>query len=46
MRPDERREQGPMINGLRDRVAAAIAGKKAALEAAELDARLPPSAST
>jgi phenylalanyl-tRNA synthetase alpha chain len=40
MSPDERREQGPKINGLRDRVAAAIAERKAALEAAELDARL------
>jgi phenylalanyl-tRNA synthetase alpha chain len=40
MSPDERREQGPIINGLRDRVAAAIMGKKAELEAAELDARL------
>ena len=38
--PDERREQGPLINGLRDAVAAAIAEKKSALEAAELDARL------
>jgi phenylalanyl-tRNA synthetase alpha chain len=38
--PDERREQGPIINGLRDRVTAAIAAKKAELEAAELDARL------
>ncbi|MDO8802606.1 phenylalanine--tRNA ligase subunit alpha [Phenylobacterium sp.] len=40
MSPDERREQGPRINGLRDRVAAAIAERKAGLEAAELDARL------
>ena len=40
MSPDERREQGPLINGLRDRVAAAIAARKAALEAAALDARL------
>jgi phenylalanyl-tRNA synthetase alpha chain len=40
MSPDERREQGPKINGLRDAVAAAIAEKKAALDAAELDARL------
>ena len=38
--PDERREQGPKINGLRDAVASAIAAKKAALEAAELDAKL------
>ncbi|MDO8380966.1 phenylalanine--tRNA ligase subunit alpha [Phenylobacterium sp.] len=40
MSPDERREQGPLINGLRDRVQAAIADRKAGLEAAELDARL------
>ncbi|HEX2560487.1 phenylalanine--tRNA ligase subunit alpha [Phenylobacterium sp.] len=40
MSPDERREQGPKINGLRDRVAAKIAERKTALEAAELDARL------
>src|SRR5689334_9481163 len=40
MSPDERREQGPLINGLRDRIATAIAEKKAGLEAAELDARL------
>ena len=38
--PDERREQGPIINGLRDRVSAGIAARKAELEAAELDARL------
>ena len=38
--PDERREQGPVINGLRDRVSAALAARKAALEGAELDARL------
>ena len=29
-----------MINGLRDRVSAALAARKAELEAAELDARL------
>ncbi|ACG79386.1 phenylalanyl-tRNA synthetase alpha chain [Phenylobacterium zucineum HLK1] len=40
MSPDERREQGPKINGLRDAVATAIAEKKAALEAAELDRKL------
>jgi phenylalanyl-tRNA synthetase alpha chain len=38
--PDERRERGPAINGLRDRVQAAIADRRAALEAAELDRRL------
>jgi phenylalanyl-tRNA synthetase alpha chain len=40
MSPDERREKGPLINGLRDRTAARIAERKAVLEAAELDARL------
>ena len=38
--PDERRVEGPKINGLRDAVAAAIAERKAALETAGLDARL------
>jgi len=40
MSPEERRERGPQINGLRDRVSQAIAARKAELEAAELDARL------
>ena len=40
MSPEERKVRGPEINGLRDRMAAAIAERKAALEAAELDARL------
>ena len=40
MSPDERREQGPLINGLRDAVAARIAERKAEMEAAELDRRL------
>lgn len=38
--PDERREQGPKINGLRDAVAAAIGARKQALETAALDAKL------
>ncbi|MBL8553553.1 MAG: phenylalanine--tRNA ligase subunit alpha, partial [Phenylobacterium sp.] len=38
--PDERKTEGPRINGLRDAVASAIAVRKASLEAAELDARL------
>jgi phenylalanyl-tRNA synthetase alpha chain len=38
--PDERREQGPLINGLRDRVQAALADRKSDLEAAALDAQL------
>ncbi|MDP3172937.1 MAG: phenylalanine--tRNA ligase subunit alpha [Phenylobacterium sp.] len=40
MSPEERREQGPAINGLRERMAEQIAARKAALEAAELDAEL------
>ena len=38
--PDERREQGPLINGLRDRVQAALAARKGDLEGAALDAQL------
>jgi phenylalanyl-tRNA synthetase alpha chain len=40
MSPDERKTAGPAINGLRDRIGAAIAEKKAALEAAALEAQL------
>src|SRR6201995_3010444 len=40
MSPDARRERGPLINGLRDRISAAIGERRAALETAELDARL------
>ncbi|MBX9576554.1 MAG: phenylalanine--tRNA ligase subunit alpha [Caulobacteraceae bacterium] len=40
MSPEERREKGPVLNGLRDRVQAALAARKTELEAAELDARL------
>jgi len=40
MSPEERKTQGAAINALRDKVAEAIAQKKAGLEAAELDARL------
>jgi phenylalanyl-tRNA synthetase alpha chain len=40
MSPDERRERGPLINGLRDRIGGAIAARRAELEAAELNARL------
>ena len=40
MSPEERKVKGPQINGLRDRVAAAIAERKAELENAALDARL------
>jgi phenylalanyl-tRNA synthetase alpha chain len=40
MSADERRENGPLFNGLRDRVTAAIAARKAALGDASLNARL------
>jgi phenylalanyl-tRNA synthetase alpha chain len=40
MSPDERQTQGPIINGLRESVTAALAAKKAALETAELNRRL------
>ena len=40
MTPDERKVQGPAINGLKDRVAAAITAAKDVLAAAALDARL------
>jgi phenylalanyl-tRNA synthetase alpha chain len=40
MSPEERQAQGPLINGLREAVTEAIADKKAALEAAALNARL------
>jgi phenylalanyl-tRNA synthetase alpha chain len=40
MSPDERKVQGPLINGLRDAVSNAIAARKAELADAALDARL------
>jgi phenylalanyl-tRNA synthetase alpha chain len=40
MSPDERQAQGPIINGLRESVTAALAAKKADLETAELNRRL------
>ena len=40
MSPEERQEQGPAIHDLRESVTNAIATRKAALEAAALDARL------
>jgi phenylalanyl-tRNA synthetase alpha chain len=40
MTPDERKQQGPAINGLKDRVTAAIAARREALKGAALDARL------
>src|SRR5271169_2012269 len=40
MTPDERKVNGPAINGIKDRVTAAIAAAKDALAAQALDARL------
>src|SRR5262245_59426943 len=40
MTPDERKVQGPLINGLKDRVTAAIEGRRAVLKNAALDQRL------
>ncbi|MBV9261175.1 MAG: phenylalanine--tRNA ligase subunit alpha [Pseudolabrys sp.] len=40
MTPDERKANGPKINGLKDKVTAAIAARKDALGSAALDARL------
>ncbi len=40
MSPEERKTRGPEINGLKDRVGAAIAARRAELEAAGLDAQL------
>src|SRR5271170_476524 len=38
--PDERKSQGPLINGLKDRVNAALAARRDALKGAALTARL------
>jgi phenylalanyl-tRNA synthetase alpha chain len=40
MSPDERRQQGPLINGLKDRVTAALTARRDALKDQALDARL------
>src|SRR5436305_12629523 len=40
MTPDERKQQGPLINGLKDRVTTAIAARREALKSAALDERL------
>src|SRR3974390_200982 len=38
--PEERKSQGPLINGLKDRVSAALAARRETFEAAALEARL------
>lgn len=38
--PEERKERGPLINGLRDRVQSAFGARRAALQEAALEARL------
>src|SRR5258706_3159252 len=40
MTPDERKTQGPLINGLKDAVNAALAARKDALKGAALEQRL------
>ncbi|GLS42636.1 phenylalanine--tRNA ligase subunit alpha [Methylobacterium brachythecii] len=40
MTPDERKERGPLINGLRDRVTTALGSRREALQGAALEARL------
>ena len=40
MTPDERKQQGPLINGLKDRVTTALGARRDALKAQRLDARL------
>lgn len=40
MSPEERKQQGPLINGLKDKVTAAIAARRNALKDAALEARL------
>ncbi len=40
MTPDERRQHGPQINGLKDRITAALAARKAGLAEVALEARL------
>src|SRR5690606_24228491 len=40
MSPEERREQGPRINGLKTEIATAIEARRAELAAAALEARL------
>src|SRR5262249_6527114 len=44
MTPDERRQQGPLINGLKDRVTAAIAARREAAQGHAPRQRLQPEA--
>src|SRR6185295_11050893 len=40
MTPEQRKEQGPLINGLKERVTVALTARRDALKGAALDARL------
>ena len=40
MTPDERKQQGPLINGLKERVSEALSARREVLKSAALDARL------
>src|SRR5262249_3747919 len=40
MTPDQRKQQGPLVNGLKDRLTAALGERREALKAQALDARL------
>jgi len=40
MAPEERKSQGPLINGLKDRVNAALAARRETFKSAALEARL------
>jgi phenylalanyl-tRNA synthetase alpha chain len=40
MTPDDRKEKGPLINGLKDRITEALASRRATLKDAALEARL------
>src|SRR4051812_27758709 len=40
MTPEQRREQGPLINGLKERVNAVLSARREQLKAAALDQRL------
>src|SRR5437667_8654625 len=40
MTPDERKQQGPLINGLKERVTEALGARREVLKRAALDARL------